>query len=127
MSVDNLGGKYCFIVVATVNGDDLPAWVGKQKKGSGDREPAPWRPSRDDPDKVRRTEVSENSLAKRGRHFLKELRKVHRRAQRFQGLERINALGASFEMTFEFGGTDGIEFVIEVAMKNGISPVTTHG
>jgi hypothetical protein len=127
MSVDDLGGKHCFIVVATVNGDDLSARVGKQKKGSGDGEPAPWRPSRDDPDEVRRTEVSENFLAKQGRHFLKELRRVHGQAQRFQGLERINALGASFEMTFEFGGTESIEFVIEVAMKNGISPVTTHG
>jgi hypothetical protein len=72
MSVDNLADKHCFIVVTTVNGDDLPACVGKQKKDSGDGEPAPWRPRRDDPDKVRRAEVSEDFLAKQGRHFLRE-------------------------------------------------------
>jgi hypothetical protein len=30
-------------------------------------------------------------------------------------------------MVFEFGGTERIKFVIEVAMKNGVSAVTAHG
>ena len=127
MGIDNLGGKHCFIVVATVKGYDLPARVGEKKKGGGDGEPAPWQASRKVKDSARRTKVSENFLAKRGRRFLIELRKVHGRAQGFQGLECINTLGAVFEMALEFGGTENIKFVIEIAMKNGISSVTTHG
>jgi hypothetical protein len=127
MGIDNLGGKHCFIVVATVKGDDLPARVSKQKKAGRYGEPSPWRASLGDRDTPRRTEVSENFFAKRGRRFLIELRKVHRRAQRFQGLEGINTLGTLFEMAFEFGGTENIKFVIEIAMKNDISSVTTHG
>jgi hypothetical protein len=127
MGIDNLDGKHCFIVVATVKGDDLPARVSKQKKGGGYGEPSPWHASRGDRDTARRTEVNKDLLAERVRCFLIEIREIHRRAQRFQRLEGINTLGAALEMALEFGGTENIKFVIEIAMKNGISSVTTHG
>ena len=41
MGIDNLLGKHCFIVAATVDRDDSPAAIGNQKKCRGDCEPSP--------------------------------------------------------------------------------------
>jgi hypothetical protein len=70
MRIDNLCVKYCFFVVATVDGGHLPACVGNQKKCRSDCEPSPDGASWKNSDGPRRADAGENFLAKRGRRFL---------------------------------------------------------
>ena len=47
-----------------------------------------------------------------------------------QGLFRgknLFAIGASFEMLFEIGGAEGVEFAVEIPVQLGLSLVTGHG
>src|SRR5580692_12100886 len=127
MGVNNLGGEHSVIVAAVTQGSNSPAGIGRQKNCRGDCEPTPdgarWKGSH----RKRRTETGEDLRAKRGRRSLVELREAYGRVQRFQILERVCTLGTLFQMEFEFRGTHGIQFVIEVAVYNCAGAVTDHG
>src|SRR5277367_3451712 len=127
MRVNNLRGKRGFIATAAAQGSNSPACVGSQKNRRGDREPTPNRARWNSSHSELGTETRKDLFAKRGRRSLIELRKAHRRAQSFHILKRVHAVRALFQMTFEFSGAHGIQFVIEIAVHNSAGAVTDHG
>src|ERR1700752_3426559 len=83
MGIDNLRGKLRSIVTCALRGDQLRSQIDSHKNCRRCCEPTPnsarWKSSCD---RTPRTEARENSLTKRGRSLLIELRQVHGRAQR---------------------------------------------
>src|SRR6266576_2334439 len=104
----------------------IPGDRGHQEDRSGQRDPSPRRNSGRDRSRGRGVQFHANVLAQpNGSPFVKAVA-LEPRAQRFLRLQSLGAFPASFEMAFEFGGTRGVQFAIDVPMQRRAREITTH-
>src|SRR5258708_26799439 len=125
MRIDHFRGLILVFVVEV--GDHAPTNESDKKCRNSKRYPAHGRPSQAERNRHGSRETRANLAAERNGRGLVKLGSLERGAQSLLRFESCETLRAGFQVALKFGSAGGVEFPVEIAVKNGVRVLTAHG
>src|SRR5579859_2736897 len=127
MSIDDLGSGDVLRTSRSKNRQGKPRRRAYQENRGGYSKPAPGGQTRVFHFRGGSFEFGANLFAQFQRSGFIKLSTLQRRAQGLRCSKSVGALPATLEVALELGGAHGIEFTIEIGMKEGPREITAHG
>src|SRR5229473_2313467 len=125
MGIDHFRGLiFAFLVAA---GKEAPTHGCDEQESSGSSEPAHWQEPKSKFGARGGGKIRTNFAAKRDGRCRVKLRALEGRAQSLLRFESGKAIGAGFQVALKFRSPGGVQFAVEIAVKNGLRVLTAHG
>src|SRR6202795_3902372 len=127
MRIDNFSGKFGLVIVTAKPGTHFPQYDRDEKQRRRGSQPMPKERPRRGSGGRDWAEMGVNRPPQRGGGRLIKLSELQSAAQPIQVHELSGAVDAMPEVALEFGSARGVQFTVEIALKEGIAKVTLHG
>src|SRR6266481_5403219 len=123
--IDHLRDLILVFVVEV--GDHAPTNESDKQDSSGHSEPAHWKEPKSKFGARGGGKTRTNLAAERNGRGLVKLGSLECGAQSLLRFESRKTLRAGFHVALKFGSAGGVEFPVEIAVKNGVRVLTAHG
>src|SRR4029077_13687916 len=120
---------FCSLILVFVFevGHHAPTDESNKQHGSSERKPAQGHPSQAEADRTGCRKIRANLTAERNRRGFVKLRPLERGAKSLLSFQDRQAFGADLQVPFELRSAGGVQFAVEIAVKNGACLLTAHG
>src|SRR6266436_2141011 len=125
MRIDHFRGLILVFVVEV--GDHAPTNESDKQDSSGHSEPAHWKEPQSKFGARGGGKTRTNLAAERNGRGLVKLGSLECGPQSLLRFESCEPLRAGFQVALKFGSAGGVEFPVEIAVKNGVRVLTAHG